>query len=55
LEKVHHREETMTKKYGGLCMKDKTCYGAETFIGWLVAEKGAKKIPFSEYCMAEFD
>jgi hypothetical protein len=56
LEKAKNREEAMVRKYGGSKSGDgNTYYGPETFVGWLVKEKGAKKIPFSDYTMAEFD
>ena len=53
LEKVREREDFLVKKYGG-SGKDRI-YGPETFVGWLVKEKGAEKVSFSDYVMAEFD
>lgn len=61
LDKVRHREAVLVEKYGGSksggngIVPEETIYSPKTFIGWLVKEKGAKLLAFSEYCMAEFD
>jgi hypothetical protein len=62
IERVQKRESYLVSKYGGApcggsisgSKRDKT-YGPETFIGWLVKEKGARKLSYCDYLMAEFD
>lgn len=52
LKDTSDKEANFVLKYGG---EGDKVFGAGTFAGWLVAEKGAKLVSYREYCMAEFD
>jgi hypothetical protein len=57
-ERSRHREEYLVGLYGGerdYGQPGRRDYGPLTFVGWLVKEKGARRIRFTEFCMAEFD
>lgn len=57
LEKVSRREEYLTRIYRGAPIgdTDQYAYGPETFVNWLVQEKGARRIWYTQYSMCEFD